>query len=92
MLGGRRLKTGNISTRIDLVILLFLSYQLLLLTDYVIDPRHYQDISNLFLYGTMVLISKTLLEISFNIVIKLRPIIKKALKRRRLRKENARKK
>jgi hypothetical protein len=41
MLGYRRLKEDNYSTRIDLAIVLGLSYLLLLLTDYVIDNKHY---------------------------------------------------
>jgi hypothetical protein len=83
MLGYRRLKSGNYSTRIDLAIVLMLSYLLLLLTDYVIDGKHYQTVSNLFIYGSLALISRTLLGISYDIVNKIRRIIKKALKKRR---------
>ncbi len=43
------------------VVILFLSYLLLLLTDYVQDEIHYESISEQFVYGTLILIAVTLI-------------------------------
>jgi hypothetical protein len=46
LIGGRRFEEKNYMARIDQVILLYLTYLLVLLTDYVIDGIHYQSVSN----------------------------------------------
>jgi hypothetical protein len=43
------------------VVILFLSYLLLLLTDYVQDEIHYESISYQFVYGTLILIAVSLI-------------------------------
>ncbi len=43
------------------MVILFLSYLLLLLTDFVLDEIHYESISDQFVYGTLILIAVTLI-------------------------------
>ena len=51
----------NYFTIFEQVVILFLSYLLLLLTDYVQDEIHYESISDQFVYGTLILIAVTLI-------------------------------
>ena len=51
----------NLFAIFEQVIILFLSYLLLLLTDYVQDEIHYESISDQFVYGTLILIAVTLI-------------------------------
>jgi hypothetical protein len=59
MLGTKRLKRDNYKSRLDLTILLYLTYLTVCLTDYVEDSIHYQSVSNQFMYGTIVLFAVT---------------------------------
>ncbi len=43
------------------MVILFLSYLLLLLTDYVQDEIHYESISYQFVYGTLILVAISLI-------------------------------
>lgn len=56
LLAYQTLESGNVQARLDQVIILFLSYLLILLTDYVFDSHHYESISNYFLLGTLALV------------------------------------
>jgi hypothetical protein len=58
-LGYRRYEGGTNGVRFDLTVELFLTYLLLLLSDFVIDRHHYQTVSNLFIYGTLVMVGAT---------------------------------
>jgi hypothetical protein len=66
MLGYPKLKTDNNLLRLSLLIMLYLSYLLVLLTDYVKDSHHYQSISNQFLVATLVLIGVNLASIAYD--------------------------
>jgi hypothetical protein len=77
-LGYRRYEAGTYGVRFDLTIELFLSYLLLLLSDYVIDRKHYQTVSNLFIYGTLVMVGTTGLVLIYQVL----KIIYRKIKRR----------
>ena len=51
----------NLFAIFEQVVILFLSYLLLLLTDYVQNEIHYASISDQFVYGTLILIAVTLI-------------------------------
>lgn len=68
LLENRKYKEGMFLARIDALIMLFLSYLILLLTDYVEDKIHYQEISNLFIYGTFAMVGINAGSIIFNMM------------------------
>jgi hypothetical protein len=86
MLDGRKFKEGNNRKRIDLVILLYLSYLTMLLSDFVIDSVHYQSVSNQFMYGTLFLVSITGFSILIAILVSIRLLFRKMIRARRIKK------
>ena len=56
ILSYRTLDKGNYLARLEQCIILFLTYVMVLLTDYVEDSVHFESISRCFLYGSYTLI------------------------------------
>lgn len=65
LLSSRKYESGDGLHRLDLVIELYLTYLLLLLTDFVQDKIHYQSISNQFIYGSLAMISIAAVNLTF---------------------------
>jgi hypothetical protein len=68
LLSSRKYESGDGLHRLDLVIELYLTYLLMLLTDFVQDSVHYQSISNQFIYGTLAMISIAAVNLTFLIL------------------------
>jgi hypothetical protein len=86
LLGGRRYEEGNLVVILDHFIVLYLTYLLLLLSDFVQDARHFQSVSNQFLYATLFLIGFNLAILVIEILNKIRKLCKRFFLHRKLRK------
>lgn len=88
MLGARRLQSrlANWLERFNLTVVLYLSYLLLLLSDYVIDEIHYQSICNQFMYATLAMIFVNLMSILVTPVLNLVRLVRRCCYRRKLNK------